>query len=320
MAPSEFLVDLHRRFATPRVAVTDFVRRTTGAEALELDRIARGYDNEVYRVTLATGACVFVRIRRREDGFTNELWAMDQARDHGIPVPEVLGVDTISGDQREQSAMVITPAPGHQFLQVAEELPDNERRATLADLGRVVTRLHEVRTPGIWRPDDEGRWPDPSELREGYVQERRAEHDRLVTAGLSAAEIEATFAALEASPEPPAAGFVLCHGDLSPEHVFVEDGRVSCLIDWGMWHGGSRLGELTYLYNTFEDEDFAAILAGYGRPLDDELRRDLATVTLSQRIGHVAHHVAIGDRAATERNVSLMRRALRELRTLGPAS
>lgn len=320
MAPSEFLVDLHRRFGTPRVAVTDFVRRATGAEATELDRIARGYDNEVYRVTLATGVCVYVRIGRREDGFADELWAMNQARDHGVPVPEILGVGTICGDHGDRAAMVITPAAGRQLLEVAEELSAADRLASLADLGGVVARLHEIQVPGPWRPDAKGVWPDPAELREGYVRDRRAEHDQLLAAGLTPAEVESTLASLDTSPEPAAADFVLCHGDLSPEHVFVDGDRVTCLIDWGMWHGGSRLGELTYLHNTFEDEDFAAILAGYGRPLDDELRRDLATVTLSQLIGHVAHHVTIGDRAGAERNVALMRRALAELRAMGPAS
>ncbi|MFC7625421.1 phosphotransferase family protein [Microlunatus sp. GCM10028923] len=320
MAQSEFLVDLHRRFATPRVAVTDLVRRTTGAEAMELDRIARGYDNEVYRVTLDSGTCVYVRIRSRGDDFTEELWAMSQARDHGVPVPEIVGVDRISDDHGDRAAMVITPAPGRQFAESADKLTTEERGSALADLGRVVARLHEVSTPGPWRPDDHGQWPDPAELRKGFIRDRRAEHDRLAAAGMSAAEIEVTFAMLEISPEPAAAGFVLCHGDLSPEHVFIDDGRATCLIDWGMWHGGSRLGELTYLSNTFARDDFAVILEGYGRPLDDELRRQLATVTMSQRIGHVAHHVSIGDRAATERNVGLMRRALAELRELGPAS
>lgn len=320
MAASEFLVDLHRRFATPRVVVTDFVRRAIGTEAVELDRITRGYDNEVYRVTLASGARVYVRIRSDEEDFAGELWAMDLARDHGIGVPQVLGTGRITGEQGDRAAMVITPAPGGQFRELADGLSPAERRSVLADLGRVVARLHEIRAPGPWRPDAEGHWPDPAELRAGYIRDRLAEHDQLVAAGLSPAEVEATFATLHASPEPAACGFVLCHGDLSPEHVFVDDGRVTCLIDWGMWHGGSRLGELTYLSNTFTRGDFAAILDGYGRPLDDELRRELATVTVSNRIGHLAHHVIIGDQAGVERNVALMRRAFAELRALDRTS
>jgi aminoglycoside phosphotransferase (APT) family kinase protein len=279
-----------------------------------VQRITRGYDNEVHRVDLESGARVFVRIRRDEGGYDDEAWAMSQARDHGVPVPEVIGIDEVAADQGVRAAMVITPAPGRQLKELSSLLRPAERRIALADLGRVVDRLHQIRAPGPWRPGDDGRWPDPAELRQGYIRDRRAEHDQLVAAGLTAAEVERTLAALEPSPNPPAKDFVLCHGDLSPEHVFVDsDLSISCLIDWGMWHGGSALGELAYLSTSFGPNDFASILEGRGTRLDDELRRTIALVVVSLQIGHIAHHVTIGDQEGTEHNVAALRRALADL-------
>jgi hypothetical protein len=37
---------------------------------------------------------------------------------------------------------------------------------------------------------DDGRWPDPDELHEGFVTERRGEQDRLVAAGMTVAEVD----------------------------------------------------------------------------------------------------------------------------------
>ncbi|WP_152365509.1 phosphotransferase family protein [Microlunatus speluncae] len=314
MTESRFLAHLHAQFATPREQVAALVHRVTGSEVAATQRIVRGYDNEVYRVDLEPSTRVFVRIRRRPGGFDDELWAMAQARDHGVPVPEVIGVDEVPDERGPRAAMVITPAPGRQLKELLPSLGPAERRAVLTDLGRVIDRLHQIRTPGVWRPDDDGRWPDPAGVRHGYIRDRRAEHDRLAAAGLTPTELEQTLAALEPSLNPPAADFVLCHGDLSPEHVFVAaDHSVSCLIDWGMWHGGSALGEFAYLSTTFAPDDLATILEGQGRQLDDDLRRTIATATVSLQIGHIAHHVTIGDRDGTDQNVAQLRRALATL-------
>ncbi len=118
MTESRFLAHLHAQFETPRKRVAELVRRVTRSEATTTQRIARGYDNEVYRVDLASGITVFVRIRRSEGGFDDELWAMAQARDHGVPVPDVIGVDVVAGDQGSRSAMVISQAPGRQLREV----------------------------------------------------------------------------------------------------------------------------------------------------------------------------------------------------------
>ncbi len=315
MAESQFLADLHGRFGAPRDQVVDLVRRVTGAGVADLQRIARGYDNEVYRVDLDTRVVVYVRIRRDGYGFDHEPWAMSQARDHGVPVPTIIGLDRVEGKDGDRPAMVIAQAPGRQLKELLPGLTPADRHTALTDLGRVLTRLHQVRTPGVWRPGDDGTWPDPAELRRGYARDRRAEHDQLVAAGLTAAETERTLASLDLSPDPPERDFVLCHGDLSPEHVFVDtELRVSCLIDWGMWHGGSVTGELAYVSTTFSPDDFAAVLEGHGYdPADDDLRRKISLSVTSLQIGHIAHHVTIGDHEGTAHNVAALRRALAEL-------
>lgn len=314
MTQSRFLADLHAGFETPRDRVVTLVRRLTGAGVADLRRIVRGYDNEVYLVDLDTGAAVFVRIQRQGGDFDGELWAMEQARDHGVPVPTVVGVGVVDGPDGERAVMVISPASGVQ-LRSLPGLSPADRRTALTDLGRVLARLHSVRTPGVWRPDPGGRWPDPVELRRGFARDRRAEHDQLVAAGLTELEIEQTFATLEISPDPPERDFVLCHGDVSPEHVFVDaDLRVSCLIDWGMWHGGSVIGELAYVAATFSPDDTAAALTGHGYdPADADLRRRITRTVVTQRIGYIAHHVSVGDHENTEHNIAILRRALTEL-------
>ena len=93
-------------------------------------------------------------------------------------------------------------------------------------------------------------------------------------------------------------------------------GRSPGLIDWGMWHAGSRTGELAYVANTFGWEDLQPVLQGYGySPARDgnELQRQLATTLAVQLIGHIAHHVGIEDPDGAASNVAAVRRALHVL-------
>ncbi len=316
VAKSPFLADLHGRFGLPRAAVVHLAERAAGRTVEGLERIVRGYDNEVYRVELAGGFAVYVRIRRHgKGGFDQEAWAMGLARAGGVPVPDVLAVDAESDHADGHPVMVVAAAPGRQLEIMLAAASDAERHQVLSALGVELARLHSITAPGVWRPSESGCWPDPDELRDGFVGERRAERNHLVSAGLTVSETDRAIELLDVSPDPPRSGFVLCHGDVSPEHVFVDATlRVSGLIDWGMWHGGSPIGELAYVANTYGWGALDPVLQGHGYGSlaeDEELRRALAASLSVQLIGHIAHHVTIQDQDGADRNVAALRQALR---------
>ena len=292
--------------------------RAADRDVEDIERLARGYDNEVYRVRLTGELVVYVRIRRHGEGtLEQEAWAMGRARASGVPVPEVLAVDPACDAADGHPVMVVASAPGQQLEEAIATASDPERVELLSGVGEVLARLHSIDMPGVWRPGDNGQWPDPDEVRRGFAAERRGEHDQLVAAGMSLAEVDRVMALLEVTPDPPLTGFVLCHGDVSSEHVFVDSKQqVTGLIDWGMWHAGSRTGELAYVANTFGWRDLQPVLQGYGySPARDcnELRRQLATTLAVQLIGHIAHHVAIEDPDGAASNVAAVRRALHVL-------
>ena len=190
------------------------------------------------------------------------------------------------------------------------------RRAALVDLGRVLRQLHAIATPGLWRPGGDGRWLSVDALRAGFVRDRRDEREHLVRAGLAAVEIEHTYRVLEEFPGPLPVVPVLCHGDLNQGHIFVdEDQRVTCLIDWGMWHGGSVEGEFAYLWKTVGLDGLDSVLHGHGAQAltDPQFRQTIAKALVQQQIGHIAHHVMIGDSLGMRRNVGFLRQGLAEL-------
>jgi aminoglycoside phosphotransferase (APT) family kinase protein len=210
VAKSPFLADLHGGFGLPRPAVVQLAERAVGRRVEDVERIVRGYDNEVYRIESAGRLIVYLRIRRHgEGGFDQEAWAMGLARNRGIPVPEVLAVDTVSDAEGEQPVMVVAAAPGQQLEVKLASVSETDRHRALVDLGSVLAQLHSIATPGVWRADESGRWPEPDELRRGFVADRRSERGLLLTAGLTVAEADRAIELLDVSPDPPRSGFVL---------------------------------------------------------------------------------------------------------------
>lgn len=319
MARSDFLARLHARFGVPQSVVVKLVQRATrGGEIRDVQRVVRGDDNEVYRVELADSSVVYPRIRRPgTGGVRQEAWAMEQARLAGVPVPDVLLVEAIDAGEGDQQAMVVAGAPGRQLSELLPELSPEARRTAMTNVGRVLALVHAVPTPGVWRPDDKDVWPTATEVRRGFIAERTAEREHLVAAGLTTAEIDKTIELVGASPHtPPRANPVLCHGDISPEHVFVDDGlRICGLIDWGLWHGGSAVGELAYAAMRHDFADFAAIVNGHGGgSLDDpRFRAAISLSIVNQAIGHIAWHHSIGDMDGLEPNVAALRQALADV-------
>ena len=343
---SEFLSQLHAGFATPQEVILELVATATGrssrsgAPAIRLTRIVDGYDNEVYRADLADPGrlrhnAVYVRIRRNGEGtFAEEAQAMVWARESGVPVPEVIMVcelptaaDPSGPAGRRETArgvMIVAAATGRSLDTIVEALSPGQQDQVLTSLGRTLSQLHAVATPGWWRPNG-GSWATAEQLRAGYIRERRTERDHLVRAGLTPSEVERTYAALDTFLDAHAAhlvrGPVLCHGDLHPRHVFVDDDlEVTTLIDWGMWHGGDPAGEFVGVWKSFGREALTPMLQAATRghrpraaPLEAGYERHLATTLVHQQIGHIAHHVIIGDSDGTAVDVAHLREALQRL-------
>ena len=308
---------MHARFSTAPALVAGLVKKAIGGDVESVQRVVNGYDNEVYRVAVVYRGHVYVRIRRHgEASFDSEACAMTQARDAGVPVPEVLAMDRIVVGDAEREAMIVEAAAGEAFETVEAQLSPRQRRAALVDLGRVLARLHTVRMPGIWRPSVDGRWPTPSELAPYFIKDRLSERDDLVAAGLDEIELDRTYRIVNEFPGELPVEPVLCHGDLNRGHVFIDaDLHVTALIDWGMWHAWSPLGEFAYVWKTFGEDGLIAVLEGShaGSMTDPQFRQALAVSVIQQQVGHIAHHVRIGDEAGVHRNVLILRRTLPEV-------
>lgn len=300
MDRSSFLAELHSGFSVPPGAIAELVREATGRDAVHVERLVLGDEYEVYRARLDDGDIVYPRIAvpdAAEHKVQREVQAMERARDAGVPVPDVLAVQAI---REGRQAMVVRAAPGRQLSDVRSVA---ERRAAMTDLGRVLARLHSVRVGG--RADASY---------ERYLAGVLRDCEQLAAAGFAADEVErirrivGTF-----RPADRSGPAVLCHGDISAAHVFVdEELRVCGLIDWGLWSAGTAADDLAGLVMRNEPGDVAAVLTGhYGdRATDAEITRAIAQSVVTHSIGQIRWLVSSGQRYALPPNAAVLRRAV----------
>jgi aminoglycoside phosphotransferase (APT) family kinase protein len=315
MDRAAYLQQLHAKFEVPRPIVVDLVERATGGAVGKVERLTHGDENEVYRVMVGESV-VFARIRFPDTPagmVRNEACAMQQARAAGVPAPEVLAVETLHDGQNERQAMVVTEVPGQQLDRLLPTLSTRERAQAMTDAGRILRSLHSVRTPGAGVPDQEGNWLPADEFRDRYIATRVAECERLPQAGFTVAEIDQAIALLRDIPE--CSDPVLCHGDISPVHLFVDSElRVCGLIDWGLWRGGTAIEELASVAFANSQADAAAIFAGHGVTDDDpDFRRPLTLSIVPQAIAQIGWLVHSRQTAMLGPHVAALRRALNEL-------
>lgn len=318
MDRTQYLDQLHGRYTIPRPDLVSLVQRATGSKVAASERLVRGDENEVHRVELTDGAVVYLRVAfpgTPPSKLRHEAWAMGQARDGGVPVPDVLATDRVDTPDGERTTMVLRAADGRELQAVLTSLDSRTRAAVMTEVGRVLRTLHTIPMPGAGVPNEHDVWADPVAHRNGYVEDRLATTERLPAAGLTPAEVSQVVDLLERSADFPVGEPVLCHGDVSPVHVFVDvDLHVVGLIDWGLWHADSAASDLASLTRTSTKADLDAILAGHACVgTERESSHQVAWFGVVQAIGEIGWLIDSGQTAELAHPVAELRRMLTTL-------
>ncbi len=196
-------------------------------------------------------------------------------RDSEIAAPCLLGDGQLFDDQDAPWPYLITSRMAG--VPVSRAGLSLEQRSTVAaELGEEVRRVHALDPSGAAAPDD---WP---------------------TAGVAAAAMQSSLPPhLAVQAEDYVAGLgpfesVLVHGDLCANHVFVENGRLVGMIDWGDAMATDRHYELIQVYRDMFGCDkklFRVFLEASGWPAGEDFpRRALGQALQRQAIGLAQHH------------------------------
>lgn len=232
-----------------------------GTQVNEVVSRAGSVGNQNFRVDTERGR--FALKLAAESELAAERWGLQRAAGADVPVPRVAASEPLS--------------EGRGFLITAwlDGRPADAETDTdaLIEAGRALRRLHRVTGPGYGRVDvaagaARGRhdaWADFIDGILGGIDDL-VRHD--VISAAVAHRVRAAVAEHRDVISYPGEG-VLLHCDLKPAHLFVADGRLAAIIDWGDTSYGDPRWDLARLRHS-GDAVFAPVLEGYLRE-DEEL-------------------------------------------------
>jgi hygromycin-B 7''-O-kinase len=193
------------------------------------------------------------------------------ATDPDITAPSVVGEGRLYGDADAEWPYLIT----RRVRGVASwraELSADQRLSVAAELGEQVRRIHTLSPTGDVATEED--WPA---LNVAAAAERSSLPPHLVS------EVDDYIAQLGPFDR------VFVHGDLVANHVYVEDGRITGLIDWGDAMVTDRHVELIQVYRDMFGCDkplFRVFLEASDWPVGKDFPH--------QALGHALRRQAIG--------------------------
>lgn len=243
-----------------RDALAAAVGRAVGSRVTEVETVTGGDINDAYRMVIASGERLFVKVDRGGPvgTFTAEAAGLEWLREtRTVRVPAVLAVHDAEGE------------PGPRFLVL--EWIDTARRSASADeqLGRALAELHRSGAPRFGLDHDNviGRLPQPNAplttWPSFYAQRRllprarqAVDMSRLPPSALGVFERLADRLAELAGPDEPPARL---HGDLWAGNAIADRSGQPWLVDPAVY-GGHREVDLAMmrLFGGFDERCFAA--------------------------------------------------------------
>jgi aminoglycoside phosphotransferase (APT) family kinase protein len=180
-----------------------------------------------------------------------------------VPVPRVVAAEPLS----EGRGFLIT-----EWLDGRPAVADTDTEA-LIEAGRALRRFHRVTGPGYGRVAvSAGAARGRHDSWAAYIDGILAGIDDLVRHDVVGAAVAHRLESAVADHRELisfSGEGVLLHGDLKPAHLFVADGRLAAIIDWGDTSYGDPRWDLARLRHS-GDAVFGPVLEGYVRE-DHEL-------------------------------------------------
>jgi hygromycin-B 4-O-kinase len=241
--------------------VRKLVAHHFGSKAAKIKREAGGLTNLVFAVEHAAGNFI-VRVnfdRAKLNPFLKEQWAVERAREAGVPAPQILEVGDMPVPHMILKREAGEPATHH---------PDRKR--ILRDLGSHAARINLIQTSGFggtfdWSRNQLSRNSDWSDFLHGEF--RLNERLRTLTRHrmLPSDQVKKIRATLDSACQPgrkPA----LNHGDLRLKNVLVDsNGKITTILDWE--HCSSNLApewEFSLALHDLSIDEKQEFLTGYG--------------------------------------------------------
>lgn len=262
----KYLEKKHGAFQTPKALIEDMVKKATGSDSAQKERIIAGEVNEVYSVITKSGEGVVVRISRLgKNNFEAEERIIRLARIAGVPAPKVLLIEQVSSDVEDLTFCVEEKIEGEPLRSLMDSMDRNTLISIALEAGELLSKINGISV------DKFGPLADPELFKVWAdwvfnIEKRKAgikAAGKLV--GIKSIQVDEAFELLEKNAELfEIKDARLLHGDFSPKHILVVDNHIAGILDFENAKGGDPIRDLAWL-NFFYGDSFSIdwLKAGY---------------------------------------------------------
>jgi len=311
----------HDKMITPVEVLRDIVLEATGSVLSNHYRIIEGEVNEVYSAETESGQEIVIRIfHGRKIKFYKEQWAFEECAKVGVPVPKMLLVKSTDVDGEPREICVESKLPGVHLNKIPEiSTPEMERERVdlLHQIGQILSRIHSIPTNGFGTLDQNGngKFSSVRDLisNDSYINKNRilpglADRPDDLQTVLRAYEILEQESESYTSPSSS-----LVHNDISPPHIFVDQGSISGVIDMENACGADPVSDLARWDSKFGREyPLKYIIEGYEnkRLFTGNFERKLGFWKIYKSLTSLSYNIEVNKPTGIRKSLNGLREAL----------
>ncbi|CAF2969220.1 unnamed protein product [Rotaria sp. Silwood2] len=282
-------------------------------------------DSEVYDVRLDNDTYVILKVRRFGDVlYDQEAWAINECRKHGVPVPQVLFVRKELIDNEMRDIMILEKLKGKSFRKVIDEqnISENDVVRVLEQAGIILKKIHSVKVNGYWRLNHNNQWDFDSwaDYIKSTIKDRIEDKKYLFDVGFTEEDVNFIMKCHDLfmnnyeCHQP-----VLCHGDFTHEHWYVDESlNITGIIDFGDMQGGPVTTDFA-IFKTYElESDISSLIRGYNGinnfSIDEDFNQRLDLHTIIILVGCLTYFKKENNTKEIEQTVDSLKKTIDDLK------
>lgn len=246
-----FLEERHATFQTPENVIAGVVEKATGSRLTEMRKIVKGEVNEVYDAIVPGKPNVIVRISRfGKNSFETEEKTIRLVSMSGVPAPRVLLIK----DAGDITFCVEEKIEGEPLSKIMRILDPDVFKSLIVQSGEILSKINSIAVEGFGSLNADVKFKTWEDFIFSFEKRRNGIIEGGQKVGVTAGQIDRGFQILHSHQSlfslPEAR---LLHGDFSPKHLLVKDGKITGIIDFENAKGGDPVRDIAWVNYFYED-------------------------------------------------------------------
>ncbi len=246
----KFLDEKHSKFQTPQSIIDEAVLKLSGKKIETQEKIIKGEVNEVYDIKTKNGTELIVRIGRGDEiekSFAREKFALEECHKVGVPVPQVLSMQSLEVDGAMLCICIENKLPGipmKEYRDWKDPANKDELYRLMTKAGEVLSRIHSIRVKGFGHLNTDWEGEYKSVIQRVESDDEISEDKMIEVAVRNNFDKQIVIRALQILktqwPKHPVTETRLLHRDYGIKHIMIDKGEITGILDFQNAEGGDR--------------------------------------------------------------------------------